>query len=1211
MATNPSSTAQPMSEAVLSIGGMSCSSCSSSVTAAAQAIPGVLRASVDLIGECATIIYQHERTNVDVIVEEIEDIGFDASVLTDRRLDQKSTSIIATPNQSTNTEEVELNGKESMSYSTFDHDASRTIIEATFALEGLTCATCVNAVSQAVKSLGSEQGLDVDSVDVRLLPDATLTTKYEKGKMEEDAIIDTVEAVGFGATLTSKREIHQSNGQAMTSIENGEEMRVQKIKMLYISMCENQDLAFVYLSSCKGVENVQYSKRSINQEEPIPTKLNICQYLLKSLGQVWKIISSRMADRQGYDHVATAPPDERSGGTLEVTYNEDITGIRTIVDGVELHTKTKCEAWDALSYQVKQKSIDTRRQREISEWRNQFWFSMMFALPVFTISMVLSKIPATCDYFMAITFLGISREELWTWLLATPVQFISGARFYRDSRHSLRSGKLGMSFLIAMGTTAAYLYSIAAVLYNAFNLGSGRPRLMQSFESSSLLIAFVLLGKYLEANAKSRTSRAVSALAEMAPDSATLVGTIDELGKTDSTPERIIPLTLLQRRDILLVRPGEKVPTDGTVKSGSTSIDESMLTGESLPVSKVEGSKLIGGTINLNGAVEMIVDEVGEDTALAQVIRLVETAQSSKAAIQEVADRIASVFTPVVIAISITTYIVWALLLNSSLLDGIKEDWPYHEQGFNDWTLPLLFAISVMVIACPCALGLATPTAVMVGTGLGARLGILIRGGEPLELSKDVTSVVFDKTGTLTRGEMSVNDILLLSDRLAGKEVGEKGAAIKKTSCCREDDSSLRIQDVLESRKRAIDKVMFFSACAEQSSEHPIAEAILAKASDLGIGNGLKRPLESVDNFEAEVGKGVKCTVNDVTIHIGNRRCLTANDINITPGTFDAMEHLENMGQTAVVVSINGRTEAVLGIMDQAKDEAALTVNVLQHVFGIKVHMLTGDNIRTARTVAQDIGIPATNVIADVLPAEKIEYVKQLRLEGEHVAMVGDGINDSPALAEADVGIAIGSGTQIAHEAAGIVLVNSKLTDLLVAIDLARTIYFRIRLNFMWALGYNTLAIPIAAGIFYPITHTALPPYVAAFAMALSSVSVLTSSLSLNRYQPPVFSEKKYGREIRRGELGIEKIGFTSSTGEQFEISVQCESMMRNEPCTCPPETCNCFPCEEHGNFLPQKDPRRSSYSPGCQGAWNKQCQCNPCRCVGCSCSNKVEVANE
>lgn len=402
----------------------------------------------------------------------------------------------------------------------------------------------------------------------------------------------------------------------------------------------------------------------------------------------------------------------------------------------------------------------------------------------------------------------------------------------------------------------------------------------------------------------------------------------------------------------------------------------------------------------------------------------------------------------------------------------------------------------------------------------------------------------------------------------------------------------------------------------------------------MSIGNGLSHSLSDVEDFEAEIGKGVKCIVENVTVHLGNRRSLAANDINVTPGTFDAMEFLEEQGRTAVVLSINGRTEAVLGLMDHAKDEAALTVNVLQHVFGINCHMLTGDNIRTARTVARDIGIPTRNVIADVMPAEKIEYIKQLRADGEHVAMVGDGINDSPALAEADVGIAIGSGTQIAHEAAGIVLVNSKLTDLLVAIDLAKTIYFRIRLNFIWALGYNSLAIPIAAGALYPATHKALPPYVAAFAMALSSVSVLTSSLSLNRYRPPTFS-KTYGRELRGGLLGIERIGFKDSAGEEYDITVQCEAMRKNEPCSCPPETCNCVPCAEHGNGLPKKASRRSSFSPGCHDAWQGkhiftaicfcvikqwskiltsslvtirkgQCNCNPCYCIGCtSCEKK------
>ena len=522
---------QAMSEATLSISGMSCSSCSSSVTAAVQSLPGVLRCSVDLIGECATVVYHHGRISLDSIVEAIEEVGFDASVLTNRRLDSTTTSnnaYNANKKDVVNGETLEINGGvgSNKSYSTFstgnnnnDHNTPQeVIVEATFALEGLTCATCVNAVKSAVTSLGksdetnnnSGSGLDVNSVDVRLLPDATLTVQYDTNLLNENDIVDAIEAVGFGATLTSKREMIQFQLDE-NSMEDGLGKR-QRIKMLYISLSNDKDVVYKYLQQdCIGVMDVQYSKRTMtttNEDGADNTsasnKLNYCQYMLHSIECIWNNISSKFTQRSpsssssdGYAQVATISRSEPTGGTLEVTYNEDITGVRTIVDNIESNTRTKCdEVWDALSYQVKQKSIDTRRQKEISQWRDQFYFAITFALPVFMISMVLSKVPSTtATYFDTITFCKISREEMWTWILATPVQFISGARFYRDSRHSIKSGKLGMSFLIAMGTSAAYLYSVSAVLYNAINLGSGRPRLMQSFESSSLLISFVLLGK--------------------------------------------------------------------------------------------------------------------------------------------------------------------------------------------------------------------------------------------------------------------------------------------------------------------------------------------------------------------------------------------------------------------------------------------------------------------------------------------------------------------------------------------------------------------------------------------------------------------------------------------------------------------------------------------------------------------------------------------
>ncbi|KAL3783383.1 hypothetical protein HJC23_013428, partial [Cyclotella cryptica] len=1130
-------------EIALSVSGMTCSSCSSTVESVLRSMDGVRSATVELIGEVATAQVDgndgHQKAKE--LAAAIEDAGYDAHVMTVRPF-------------------LNGNGKNGAhGYSTFDkgdinyRNKGANDIEATFALEGLTCATCVNAVTSAVKSLSSSGLLDMESVDVRLLPDATLTVRCTSRALEE--IIDAVESVGFGIALSFKREVTNASQKKM---ENGHLQ--SRMRMVYLTTNE-VDGTLECLERLDGVTDAQLQKthdkdRSERDDAPL---------IFKIYNKLITMCRKHHAD--GYAPISSAASSNST--TIEITYDESILGVRDIFDSLQSTFPAQpIEIWDALSYQVKQKSIDMRRHKEILQWRNQFVFAILFALPVFLISMILTRVSFTRMYFMQITNIGISREEYWTWALATPVQFISGARFYRDSYHSIKSKKLGMSFLIAMGTTAAYIYSVSAVFYNAWNYrmeragSTSKPRLMQSFDSSAMLIAFILLGKYLEANAKSQTSKAVSKLAEMAPDSATLVGNVDKLGNMASAPERIIPLVLLQRGDVLLVRPGEKVPTDGTVMSGSTSIDESMLTGESLPVSKKPGDSVIGGTMNFNGAIQMIVEEVGENTALAQVIRLVETAQSSKANIQEVADRIAAIFTPIVISVSLTTFIVWACLLHSSALDGIKEDWPYREQGFNDWTLPLLFSISVLVIACPCALGLATPTAVMVGTGVGARLGILIRGGEPLELTKDVTSVILDKTGTITKGMPVVSDILLLSDRLNSTE-----------------------GDVIEARRQITEDVMFFAACAEQNSEHPLAKgmSILLKANDLGIGDGLRRPIAKVEDFEAEVGKGVNCKIAGRQVHIGNRRGLEANGIIITPGTFDAMEHTENKGETAVVVSIDGRSEAVLGIMDQAKDEAALTVNVLQHIYGITVYMLTGDNFRTAKAIARDIGLPVANVVADVLPAEKVDYVKKLRAKGERVAFCGDGVNDAPALAEADVGIAIGSGTQIAIETGGIVLVNSKLTDLLVAIDLAKTIYSRIKLNLFWALGYNSLAIPIASGMFYSITHTALPPYVAAFAMALSSVSVLSSSLLLNRYQPPQFS-KKYGKALRRGKLGIERIHVTTGSGEEIKVNVQCDAMLRDEPCSCPPETCECLPCEEHGNVLPVVE--ETSVWPGCQAAW-------------------------
>jgi len=527
-----------------------------------------------------------------------------------------------------------------------------------------------------------------------------------------------------------------------------------------------------------------------------------------------------------------------------------------------------------------------------------------------------------------------------------------------------------------------------------------------------------------------------------------------------------------------------------------------------------------------------------------------------------------------------------------------------------------------------------------------------------LQSTSKITAVLFDKTGTLTVGCPMVEDVLLLSDRAAflfdgaGVRKGVVGAGVggeartKDCNCTTEefnddnDDGAVSTASTLDSdlspdqaRKLAMENILFVAACAENGSEHPLAKGIVAKAAELGIGDGLERPPVPAENFINDIGSGITCTVANHTIHIGNRRHLESNEIVISPGTFDAMEYLEKKGQTSITVSIDSQTEAVIGLIDRARDEASVVVNVLMHGMGIKVYMLTGDNIRTATVVAQDIGIPSSSVIADVLPQGKVDCVRRLQAQGEHVAMIGDGINDSPAIAQADVGIAIGAGTDVAIETANVVLMNSKLTDVVTTIDLSRTIFRRIQLNFVWALGYNTLALPIAGGALYPVIKVVLPPFVAGIAMALSSLSVLCSSLLLNRYVPPKI-DKWYGRDLRRGTLGLEMVSVSSSLHRtEKRIPVQCEGMEQGRGCNCSPDTCNCDSCPDHGccgspnpssgdnSVLPgspsiqtEEEPPAvvSKIYPGCGKEWGGGCSCSTqCHCNGCSYTKFSSSASE
>jgi P-type Cu+ transporter len=644
-----------------------------------------------------------------------------------------------------------------------------------------------------------------------------------------------------------------------------------------------------------------------------------------------------------------------------------------------------------------------KKKKHIEKLKILFIFSLIFAFPAFIIGMVLMWMGIVVPYAKWILL-----------VLATPVQFIVGAQFYRGTWAALKNRSANMDTLIAVGTSAAYFYSVYVVLFE--------PMGEQYFEVSAILITFVVMGKLLEEIAKGKTGDAIRKLVDLSPKTATLI--IDG-------GEKIVNVSEIKVGDVLLVRPGEKIPVDGSILEGSSSIDESMVTGESIPVEKNSGDYVIGATLNKHGSLRFKATKVGDDTTLARIIKMIEEAQGSKAPIQRFADAVSAYFVPIVIVIAIAAFASWFFI---------------EEETFK---FSLTAGIAVLVIACPCALGLATPTAIMVGTGKGASKGILIKGGEALETAHKVKHVILDKTGTITKGEPQVTEVI----------------------------------------SRAVDTtgLLRVAASIEVESEHPLAEAIVRGAKIKGV------ELARASQFSAVPGKGVKGLVEGRNYLIGNRRFLVESQVNVSEYDSD-IAMLENEGKTVMIVSQDGQALGLVAVADVIKDSSPAAIKEFQKM-GIKVYMITGDNERTAKAIAGKLGI---DYFAEVLPDQKAEYVKKLQSSKKgKVAMVGDGINDAPALAQADVGIVMGSGTDVAIETGSIVLMHSDLLDVARAIRLSKATMSKIRQNMFWALAYNIAGIPIAAGVFYYSTEWLLSPIIAGAAMALSSVSVVTNSLHL------------------------------------------------------------------------------------------------------------------
>ncbi len=845
--------------------------------------------------------------------------------------------------------------------------------EIQLSVRGMHCASCEQLIGEAVKDI---KGVTEAKISFQK---QNAVINYDDGLVQPEQIINIIRREGYQASLTPKDRLKKKNYLSLP--DSIGQSTTGRRPELSASTRTSLLISGMHCSSCAAI---------------------IARSLKKQPGVTEAQVNS-------------------AAEKASVVFNPNIASINDLITAVK---KAGYEATPA--DQIDNSQMEKKKEREIALLKRNFIYALVLSLPML--------------YFMLLTFFKWLPGAIFilpyggfvSLILATPVQFIIGSGFYAGAWSSLRMKTFNMDSLIAIGTSTAYFYSLAnftnyVVNQKAIVAPSGEMIPDLYFETAAFLITFVLLGKYLEVKAKGKTSDAIKKLMGLQAKTA-------RVARNGQTTD--IPIEQVVVGDRVVVRPGEKIPVDGVIVSGSSAVDEAVITGESLPVEKHPGDNVIGATMNKNGGFELEVTKVGGETMLAQIIKLIEDAQGSRAPVQALADRISAWFVPTVIAIAVITFVVWYFFLGATL------------------AFSLMAFTAVIVIACPCALGLATPTAIMVSTGKGAEHGILIKGGEPLEKMRQIDAIVFDKTGTLTNGRPTVTNIINYTT----------------------DDQS----DVLR-----------LAGSLERSSEHPLAEAIYKYAQDQDC-----KFLE-VTNFTPVPGQGVTGSIAGTKYFLGNRQ-LTSSAGHDIAGIQTDMTQLEEKGQTVMILSSAQEIIGLVAVADTVKSSAKATVQQLQEK-GIAVYMITGDNQRTAQAIAKEIGV--TNVLAEVLPEDKANEVKKLQAQGKIVAMVGDGINDAPALAQADLGIAMGSGTDVALETGEIIIIRNDLNDVLTTIQLSKETMSKIKQNMFFALFYNIIGIPVAARLFAGL-GLVLRPELAGLAMAFSSISVVGNSLLLRRFKP-------------------------------------------------------------------------------------------------------------